>query len=40
MEDQNNGPDGKSGFMQGWGFIVLILVGVTSALAALKYFMN
>ena len=39
MEDKEKTPE-NSGFMQGWGFIVLIFVGVIAVLVALKLIFN
>lgn len=39
MEDSKKNSD-SSGFMQGWGFIILIIAGVIAALVALKLLMG
>lgn len=40
MENNENTSNEKSGFMQGWGFILLIIGGVIGALVALKSFID
>ena len=40
MENDEKEPVGKNGFMQGGGFILLIIVGTTVALVGLKMLMG
>lgn len=40
MTNIENTPEEKSGFMQGWGFIILIIAIVIAALIALKVLLN
>jgi hypothetical protein len=35
--NKQNTPEEKSGFMQGWGLIILIIAIVIAGLAALKF---
>ena len=39
MEEKGNTPE-NSGFMQGWGLIILIVAGVIAALVGLKLLFN
>lgn len=40
MKNQENKPTKKEGFLQGWGFVILIITGVTLALIVIKTIMN
>lgn len=40
MENLQNNTEKNKNFMQGWGFILLILVVVTAGLLGLKMLMN
>jgi hypothetical protein len=37
---ENNGKKPENGFMQGWGFILLIVAGVPALLVAIKMIFN
>lgn len=40
MENLENNTEKNKNFMQGWGFILLILVVVTAGMIGLKFLMN
>lgn len=40
MKNQENKSTKKDGFLQGWGFVILIITGVTFALIGIKILMN